>query len=110
MSTLVLFQNFQVGFDKAKPQKMTMQKPGVYFLVLSNCGNFDQAVISGMSDGDGEKVGLVGKSLIIFWNILLMILMRIVTCRNLGQAPLGVWNGQLPLELLLAPFPLFCFA
>lgn len=38
---------YQVGFDKAKPQKMTMQKPGVYFLVLSNCGNFDQAVISG---------------------------------------------------------------
>lgn len=49
MSTLVLFQNFQVGFDKAKPQKMTMQKPGVYFLVLSNCGNFDQAVISGQA-------------------------------------------------------------
>ena len=46
---LVLFQNFQVGFDKAKPQKMTMQKPGVYFLVLSNCGNFDQAVISGQA-------------------------------------------------------------
>ena len=80
MSTLVLFQNFQVGFDKAKPQKMTMQKPGVYFLVLSNCGNFDQAVISGpgMSDGDGEKVGLVGKSLIIFWDILRIYIYRYI--------------------------------
>ena len=30
--------------------------------------------------------------------------MRIVTCRNLGQAPLGVWIGQSPLELLPALF------
>ena len=57
------------------------------------------------------------KKILCIWMLLLslqiflyMILMRIVTCRNLGQAPLGVWNGQLPLELLLAPFPLFCFA
>ena len=56
------------------------------------------------------------KKILCIWMLLLslqiflyMILMRIVTCRNLGQAPLGVWNGQLPLELLLAPFPLFCF-
>jgi len=39
---------YQVSIgQESAPQKMTMLQHGVYFLVFSNCGNFDQAVVSG---------------------------------------------------------------
>ncbi|CAK9097518.1 Transmembrane protein 87A [Durusdinium trenchii] len=38
----------QIRFKEKQPDaKMIMDKPGVYFLVLSNCGNFDTATVSG---------------------------------------------------------------
>eukprot|EP00438_Fugacium_kawagutii_P026869 Skav221165 [mRNA] locus=scaffold85:304027:306632:+ [translate_table: standard] len=41
--------NYQVLFGEKKTQKtqMTLKNSAVYFLVLSNCGNFDKATISG---------------------------------------------------------------
>ena len=39
---------YQVNIgQESAPQKMTMLQHGVYFLVFSNCGSFDQAVVSG---------------------------------------------------------------